>query len=259
MKIKKLSLVFSAVVLVLFTVLGIVLLVVGTQDEIADLEGVPYSSEELGLPDVTNAFLSESVHWFETANNESWVGPRGVSAEKFVALRGHERERIFFEFQLDLVLSDALETLEGDLDHYRGILATSYTATLDDCLVEKGFLGGVAQLDDLLAEARRQQPVGATPSPTRGHHFVVQAECAELAATFPNLDSIDRDGLLRRTRRHLFDALSRWLIDNPDVAIPVDFRPGAPQPFAESLIETCIDSSDPELCAAEAGVTLPSE
>lgn len=258
MRFKKRGMLVVSIVALACATTGIVLLAIRSQNNARNLEGVSYSSEELGIPELVAEYVDDSVKWFDTAEDDGWDGPQGVSNAEFLSLRGHERERVFFEFQVELVLSDALETLDGDLDYYEGALANSYTMALDECLIRGGFSGGLAEVEELVFVDQSQLAATTESNSLSANHLAVQTECAGLAATFPSLTRSERDDLLLRTQRHLSDAVNRWLVDNPRAAVPAEHHPGAPQPFAESLVEMCLGSLDPNLCADEAGVILPN-
>lgn len=207
-----------------------------------------YSNNELGISELTKNYYHRTLLWQENLERSETLVAGSVGIEDFLELRGHERERAYFEFVLESVMSDALETLSGDLDYYSGDLATSYLESLDECARQSGLDRGLEDLSEVSISS-------GSSVPTR--YTVVRNQCADYAAGFPDLQAARRDSLLARTYAHLYHAVEVWLEEHPEAAVPMEYAPGAPQPFADSLVEICLASATPAQCAQDVGVNLP--
>jgi len=141
-----------------------------------------------------------------------------------------------------------VEDLDGDLDWYQEILAQGWYATVDACARDSGYASGYSDFSEIPAR------VGDDWLEHDQSTLEDRARCADNAMSYPGLDAEVRDDLLGRTRQRLQSAVETWIRGNPSVAVPVEWHPGAPQPFADSLVEMCQLSSDPAQCARDAGV-----
>lgn len=216
--------------------------------------GSEYSIKELGVPGLVSAYVVKSQSpWIDSRVGDGAETAGHDSVADFLELRGHRRERAWFERQAAAALNDAVEDLDGDLDWYRGVLAQEWYEAVDACARDNGYAGGYSDFSDI--------PTGIGEDWPRHDQSTLKDrdQCAADAASYPGLDVEVRDDLLRRTRQRLQSAVEAWIRGNPSVAVPVEWHPGAPQPFADSLDEICRLSSDPAQCARDAGVAAPAE
>ena len=235
-------------------VIAFVIYVVSAIDSADDSSRRTYSLEDLGVTDLVSAHVAESrVSWSEPRTREDADNVLDLAWTGFFELRGHERERAWFERGVAAVLTDAVEDLAGDLDWYRGILAEEWYRAVDACARASGYARGYGDFSDVPATIGGDWPeYDAVTLRDRDR-------CARQADLFPGLDVEVRDDLLRRTERQLEASLEAWIRSSPEVQVPVEWHPGAPQPFADSLTEYCRQSSNPTRCASDAGVELPVE
>jgi len=216
--------------------------------------GLDYSIEELGVPELVSAYVVNSQSpWADSQMGNSAEAAGRASVADFLELRGHQRERAWFERQVAAILNDAVEDLDGDLDWYQGILAQEWYATVDACARDSGYASGYSDFSEIPARVGDDWPEHDQST------LEDRARCADNAMSYPGLDAEVRDDLLGRTRQRLQSAVETWIRGNPSVAVPVEWHPGAPQPFADSLVEMCQLSSDPAQCARDAGVGAPAE
>ena len=233
---------------------ALVIYIVLTIDRADESSRPTYSLEDLGIRGLVSAYVDESrISWKESGTYGEAVDVMDGTSSGFLELRGHERERAWFEWGVAAVLTDAVEDLEGDLDWYRGILAEEWYKAVDACARASGYTRGYGDFSDVPAEVGGDWP----------EHDLVTLEdrdrCARRADSFPGLDVEVRDDLLRRIEQQLEASVEAWIRGHPGVEVPVEWHPGAPQPFADSLIEFCRQSPDPSRCANDAGVEVPRE
>lgn len=214
-----------------------------------------YSETELGIQQIIDREYSLSQPWLQSPTSMAVLEQADQELERFYELRGHARERRYFEFQVELVISDALEALEGELDFYNGRLAQAFDETFDTCALAHGVPGGGATLSSL---ARDYVQVSGEPVLALGEEelAVLRYECAVEASLYPNLPPELREDLIEQTQHEIARQVSRWMASNPHLVVPIEYHPGANQPYADALIESCQQAPEPRVCAREAGVNL---
>lgn len=217
-----------------------------------------YSESELGVQQIIDREYSLSQPWLKSTTSAAALDQVDEDLERFHELRGHARERRYFEFQMELVISDALETLEGELDFYRGRLARAFDETFDNCALAHNIPGGGATLSSL-ARDYIQVPGEAVLALSEEELAALRHECAVEASVYPNLSLELREDLIERTQHEISKQVNRWMASNPHLVVPIEYHPGANQPYADALIESCRQAPEPGECAREAGVDSNGE
>lgn len=207
-----------------------------------------YSLEELGVPAAVDTRLKSKTPWLEYRDLAEQEQAAGVRRAEIIAMTGHERERAWFELGIKSVLGDAVESLDGELDWYRGTLAREWWHSMDQCARDRGYGGGFDDFSDIPAEVGDDWP-------EHDEQLVDdRQQCARWASTYPGLDVDHRDRLLTQTEQRLLDAVEAWIRRDPRVVVPVEWHPGAPEPLADLVRERCRATDNPTECEREAGV-----
>lgn len=212
-----------------------------------------YSDEELGIDDL----IDEEIVPFETryrdlAEWEISYDERQRYLEDEAT--GHERERLYFERNVEWLLSSEYETLPSDLGH-GGILERAFANAMSQCAEKAGWPElefNVSSTADIHIALRA---IGLT----HDEFLDLRHECAKQAASYPTLDPAVRDELLGRLREHYRLAVYEYLREFPDAEVPLFDHEGAPRPLEDRLIDNCLKSPDPPACAEEFRVELPVE
>ena len=212
-----------------------------------------YSDVQLGLPDVIQSHL-EFVHpWTRFSTAEERLASVDNDLEEFYPLRGHERERKFFEMRLQSVITDGLESLSDDLDTYDGVLAVAFQESMEECAKAHGIESGGSVFLLLEFETDRGM-IEQEHGRTYDELVALRHSCATTASNYPSLEEAERTGLLERRRAALSKYVYEWVHNNPQLAVPVDYHTGINQPFADGIDEFCQQAPDPQECAKSAGV-----
>lgn len=211
-----------------------------------------YSDLELGL----DAVIEEEIMPFYARYRSfaDWEEPyeerqRYLDEEAV----GHERERLYFERNLEVLIGGAYEDLPLELGR-GGTLDRAYDLAMEGCADAAGWPGlkinvsSEAAVDDALAMSGL----------TYEGFLDLRHECAKQAATYPTLDPVVRDELLGRLREHYRAAVYEYLREFPDAEVPLVDHEGAPRPFEETTIWICQKEPDPAACAVEFRVELPA-
>lgn len=227
------------------------------QFSVEGVDGVlrTYSEIDLGLPGAIRSQLEELHPWTRFATPEERLEIVDAELEQFYSLRGHERERRFFEIQLQTVITDGLESLSGELSTYDGLLALAFREGMQQCAVEHD-IAGDAHVFSLLDFQKDHSIFEEEQSMTYDELVALRHSCATAASEYPTLTEPIRVDLLERQYDALREYVYQWVRDNPELIVPVEYHAGINQPYAEALIESCKQTDDPAICADEAGVNV---
>ena len=214
-----------------------------------------YSDEELGLDAVIDDFVEimtpVDTRFRSTSDRHEYRFERHRYMEEEAV--GHERERLWFEFNLASAFANSYDDLPADLGD-SGLLFQAFEEAMDRCAQAEGWPGvrlyGVSQSDVEQFEI----DFGLSLD----EFLDLRYECAQQAATYPTLDPLVRDELLGRLREHYRAAAHEYLREFPDAEVPLVDHEGAPRPFEETTIWICQKEPDPAACAAEFRVELPA-
>ena len=246
------SFVVSGVVaLILFAAIAFLLVVRGKGETIYGPD--EYSEAELGVRSIIDKEYELSHPWMRAPTSEMALDQVDLDLAQFYELRGHARERRYFEFQISMAVSDAIEELEGELDYYSGILALAFDDTFEKCALANEIPGGGETLSSL---ARDYDLSEGRPALDLDEEELVDVRhrCAVEASQFPSLPAEVRDDLVERTLDSITFYVEEWMEMNPHLVVPLEYHPGANQPFADEIVEFCQQAPDPQECARSAGV-----
>jgi|GEM_PF-2310740 len=241
----------GVVVLILVAAIAIFLVGRGTGETFHGPD--EYSESELGVHSIINKEYELSHPWMRAPTSEIALNQVDLDLAQFYDLRGHARERRYFEFQVSMAVSDAIEELEGELDYYSGILASAFDDTFEKCALANEIPGGGATLSSL---ARDYDLSEGEPALDMDEDELVDLRhrCAAEASQFPSLPADVRDDLIERTLDSIALYVEEWMKANPHLVVPLEHHPGANRPFADEIIEFCQQTPDPQECAKSAGV-----
>ncbi|WP_420624136.1 hypothetical protein [Candidatus Poriferisodalis sp.] len=173
-------------------------------------------------------------------------------------MKGHERERQFFEMQVESVISSAIDNLSSDLDLYEGTLALSFHQSVDECAAEHGIENGndlITALDWGAIEPR----IANDSDYELDNLLQLRHDCAVHASSYPTLSEALRNDLISRTESALLESVLKWTREHPELVVPMEYHTGANHPYADQLAEACRGSSNPSACAENAGIDLESD
>lgn len=215
--------------------------------------GRDYGEAELALASIVRNQFEAVRPWISAMSAVEQLDLVDDEIQEFHQLTGHQRERAYFEMQVEAVVLDALEELSSDLDLYEGTLAESFRSAVDECGIEHG----IAQAGDVF-EAMDWDALDEVEDLTGGTDYEELLEirhgCARYASSYPLLSENTRDDLLARTESELTRRVLDWMRDNPDLVVPLEHHPGVNQPYADILIEMCKQAPDQRSCYEEVGV-----
>ena len=217
------------------------------------LPGRRYGDKELGIDELIDAEITPfEARYRDLAEWEVPYDERQRYLENDAV--GYERERMFFERNVEWLLSNEYEELPADLGR-GGILDRAFEDAMDRCAEDAGW-------PELELNVSSTADVGValgTFGLTRDDFLDLRHECAKQAAAYPTLDPVVRDDLLGRLREHYRQAVYEYLREFPDAEVPLVDHPGAPRPLEDRLIMTCLKEPDPAACAERFRVELPGE
>ena len=235
-----------------------------------------YTDEDLGIQEIVSSYLADTGSYARYRTDEEASLVRQQESEWFEHIAtGHDRERRWFELQLQVVLIAAGQKLPSHLGE-NGVLAGAFRDALDECAANAGY-AEVRLYDDSNIDPQRLQSDGQALAAERDAEFRryereygldyelfvdLRHECHQYADDYPTLSTTERDKLLEELNEHYAAAIRRALSDHPEYAIPVEWHPGAPQPWADHLAENCLVAADGdqailEECAAEFRIEIP--
>ena len=217
-----------------------------------------YTDVELGLPEVIGSQLEELHPWTRFATPEERLGNIDDELEQFHSLRGHDRERRFFEIQLQTVITDGLESLSGDLDIYNGTLALAFQEGMQECATRHSTVGDsqvFLSVDFETDYSEFEEQYGVT----HDELVALRHSCAITASEYPTLAESVRMNMLEERHNAVSKYVYQWVRNNPELIVAVEYHPGMNQPYADALIESCKLAENPAICADEAGVTIEGD
>ena len=234
-----------------------------------------YTDEDLGIRDIVSSYLDAGSYARFRTNEEYSLTLREEGAWFDDIATGHERERSWFESQLEVVLIAAAQNLPSHLGE-NGVLAVAFRDALDECVANAGY-AEVRLYEDPGIDPQRLQSDGRALAAERDAEFRryereyglgyesfvdLRHECHQYADDYPTLPTVERDKLLEELNEHYAAAIRRAISEHPEYAIPVEWHPGAPQPWADYLIEQCRlgaegDQAILDECAEEMRVDIP--
>ncbi|WP_419910133.1 hypothetical protein [Candidatus Poriferisodalis sp.] len=214
-----------------------------------------YSDEELGLYELVDRIAFSSPYYVRFRTEEDLL-EHGSQHSEYVALqaRGHERERLRFESEVEDAIRRAYHDLPADLGS-GGPLERAFVEWMDRCAVDAGFPNIVF---DLPVEPSGYQADFGLPY----EDFLdLRQSCAQQAVNYPTLDPDVRDEMLARMRRHYLQAAHEFIHLSDIVEIPVEHDEGVVHPLEESYIERCLELEvdERESCAEYYRVELTEE
>ena len=212
-----------------------------------------YSDEELGI----DKLIDEEIMPFDARyrNFSDWETPYD-ERQRYLEedAIGHERERLYFERNMEWLLSSEYERLPADLGH-EGILDRAFEEAMDECAGAAGWPGLKISVNSRSDVDHALDVSGLTYE----EFLDLRHECAKQAASYPTLEPAVRDELLDRLREHYRAAVHEYLRTFPDAEVPLIDHPGVGRPLEERLIKTCLKDPDPASCAERYRVELPAE
>lgn len=235
-----------------------------------------YTDEDLGIGDIVSSYLDAGSYARYRTDEEYSLTLREESAWFDDVATGHERERSWFESQLQVVLIAAGQNLPSHLGE-NGVLAVALRDALDDCAANAGY-ADVRLYEDPNIDPQRLQSDGRALAAERDAEFRryereygldyesfvdLRHECHLYADDYPTLPAAERDKLFEELNEHYAAAIRRAIGDHPEYAVPVEWHPGAPQPWADHLIKQCRlgaagDQAILDECAEEMRVDIPA-
>ena len=224
-----------------------------TQQEPAVLAERRYSDEELGIDKLIDAEIMPFDAKFRSFSD--WETPYD-ERQRYLEeeATGHERERLYFERNVEWLLSGKYENLPSDLGR-EGILDRAFEEAMGECADAAGWPGLEINVNSTSDVNRALDASGLTYE----EFLDLRHECAKQAASYPTLDPSVRDELLERLRDHYQQAVYEYLQEFPDAEVPLVDHPGAPRPLEERLIKMCLKDPEPAACARHYRVELPVE
>lgn len=216
-----------------------------------------YSDEELGLFGLVDRVIFDTPFYvrFRTAEDASKADADRDEYISSVA-SGHERERLAFEREIEDAVHSAYSSLPSDLGA-GGLLETAFVEAMRECAADRGY----PNINPMGAPEEERAYYDAEFGLSSDAFYDLRLECAQLAASYPTLDSEVRDGLLNRVRKHYLQAVHDYIRDYDVVEIPVVPGEGGVYPLEESLIQRCLEReiAERESCAEHYRVELTEE
>jgi len=233
------------------------------QDPVASeiVSAEKYTDREIGARELVGLFLADRhlfvrYRTFEESNSEFVDQLQG-----FRSLTPAERDRVYFEQTVELVLWAAEEASPEAVVRADDELREAFYRSLDVCIarsdwpdvrlyeeVDGAYYTGTGDLYDTTAKA-----YGLTWE----DYVDLRHECSKFAASYPVLDSEQRNELVGVLREYYLDALRLWMRDNPDLVVPLDYERSVNHPYQDYVREACQAADAPQECILEEGVGLP--
>lgn len=217
--------------------------------------GRRYTDEELGLYELVDRIAFSPQYYVRFRTEEDYLEHRSQHSE-YVALeaRGHERERLRFEGEVEDAIRRAYGDLPADLGS-GGLLEQSFREWMHRCAADAGFPDIVFNLP--VAPDGYRADFGLPYE----RYLDLRHSCAQQAASYPSLDASVRDEMLGRMRRHYLQAAHEFIRRTGIVEIPVEHDESVIHPLEESLIERCleVEVAERESCAEYYRVGLTEE
>jgi len=235
-----------------------------------------YTDEDLGIPEMVLSFLADENHYARYRTDDESSAERREEDDWFDNVAtGHRRERSWFELQMWVVMAAARQNLPEHLGE-GGVLGRAYRDALDECAASAGY-PGVRLYDDPDIDPERLQNDGRALRAEQDAEFEryereygldyesfvdLRHECHKHAGDYPTLPIEQRDRLLSESSDHFVRAIRRVISEHPEHAVPVEWHPGAPQPWADHLVANCLAAAEGnqailEECAEELRVEIP--
>ncbi len=235
-----------------------------------------YTDGDLGIQGLVDSFVADE-NYYAKYRTDAESGLERAEEERWFdnEAEGHPRERYWFELQMWLVLAAARANLPEHLGE-NGALGVAFRDALDECASDAGY-PGVRLYEDPNIDPERLQNDGQALRAERDAEFEryeseygldyesfvdLRHGCHQYADDYPTLAIGERDKLLNERHRHFVDAFRAVVREHPEHAVPVEWHPGAPQPWADHLIDQCRaaasgDRAILEECADEYRVEIP--
>ena len=217
-----------------------------------------YSEEEIGIDSLVDNYIID--HHIPTLAHFRTYEAALAEIQEWDSQSPLWRDRFFFELRAAWQLITADEARPAEVEKAIITLRDAFYQSLDICVESSQWpeIKLYSELQDGYIPVTKDELTSYQDryGMTLDEFLDFRHECHKYAATYPALNSVHRDELIKIRRDYYTESLREWILANPETVVPIDYENSINHPYVDYLRLACLEEEDPEECARSEGITL---